>query len=272
LPHVRRVYRISNEIARADGIRDWLRRGWMRRLIADADLLPLVGAALAANPMFAVAMSQGRAVEVPSGVDLARVRELTHAPAPHPRLEAGIPVVLGIGRLRPQKNFGLLIEAAGLLRAHRPLRLAILGGGSESERASLQLQAERCGLGQDFLLAGETHNVFAWLSRSKVFVLPSRWEGSSVALLEAMASGTPVVASVLAGDARQVLDGGRFGRLVDGSCPRELATAIDQQLSDQVVRPGDRVLQYGEPWERYRQLIDGVLQRPPDSSSSPGRI
>jgi glycosyltransferase involved in cell wall biosynthesis len=258
LPHVQRIYRISNEVERGAGARSWVRRRWMRLLIDDAARLPLVGAALASHPLFAPALQRGIAVQMASGVDVARARQMAHEPAPHRWLDEDVPVVLGIGRLRRQKNFGLLIEGVARLRQRRRVRLVIVGGGSGRERAVLTEHAARVGLGEDFLLAGETHNVFSWLSRAGVFVLPSRWEGSSVALVEALAVGTPVVASVLAGDARQVLDEGLYGRLFDGVDPQALAEAIDLQLSGHVIRPGDRALRYGEPWEAYRGLIEEV--------------
>ncbi len=258
LPHVQRIYRISNEVARHEGLFGWLRTSWIRRLIQDADGLPLVGAALAANPLFASTLQRGVAVQMASGVDIAYARQLAEAPSPHAWFQEDVPVVLGIGRLRPQKNFGLLIEAAALLRRTRRCRLVIIGGGSEGERVALAKQAAHAGLGDDFLLAGETQNVFCWLARAQVFVLPSRWEGSSVALIEAMSVGTPIVASMLAGDAAEVLENGRFGRLFDGASAPLLAEAIELQLSDQVVKPGDRALRYGEPWESYRSMFERV--------------
>jgi glycosyltransferase involved in cell wall biosynthesis len=92
-----------------------------------------------------------------------------------------------------------------------------------------------------------------------VFVLPSRWEGSSVALLEAMAVGVPVIASRLAGDAAQVLDEGRYGLLVGGDDRTELARAILVQLSGYAVRPGDRACAYGLPGAAYLDLIEAVM-------------
>jgi glycosyltransferase involved in cell wall biosynthesis len=258
---MRRIYRISNEVARGDGVRGALRTKWMHMLIADAARVPLVGAVLARNPLFAAAIASGHAVAIPSGVDIAHARAEAAAPAPHPWLEAGesVPVVLGIGRLRPQKNFGLLIDAVAQARRERPLRLAIVGGGSAGEAAELAARAAAAGLGADFLLAGETGNVFAWGARAGVFVLPSRWEGSSLALLEAMAVGTPVIASRLAGDAAEVLGDGAYGVLVSGEDAGELARAILTQLSDQAVRPGARAEAYALPAEAYAAMIEAAL-------------
>lgn len=259
LGHMRRIYRISNEVTRGDGLRGALRVHWMERLIADAARIAIVGASLRRAPMLARAIGRGHAVEIPSGVDVGQARALALAPSPHPWLEQDVPVVLGIGRLRPQKNFDLLIEAVGLARTDRRLRLVILGGGTDEEQDQLRQRAVQAGLGEDFLLAGESANVFAWAARAGVFVLPSRWEGSSVALLEAMAVGVPVIASRLAGDAAQVLEDGRHGLLVGGEDRNELARAILAQLSGNAVRPGDRACAYGLPGAAYLELIEAVM-------------
>ncbi|MBD3762552.1 glycosyltransferase [Rhizorhabdus sp.] len=255
----RTIYRISNAVTRGDGLRGALRMRWMERLVADAARIAIVGAALGDAPVLARALERGHAIEIPSGVDVDHALAAARAPAPHRWLGEAVPVILGIGRLRPQKNFGLLIDAVARARRERRLRLAIVGGGSEEERGALLRRAQAAGLGEDFLLAGETANVFAWAARSDVFVLPSRWEGSSLALLEAMAVGTPVIASRLAGDAPLVLGEGRYGLLVDGDDAGELAGAIQAQLSSAVVRPGNRAQDFALPADIYRGLIEDVL-------------
>ncbi|ATE63029.1 glycosyltransferase [Rhizorhabdus dicambivorans] len=254
-----RIYRISNAVTRGDGLRGALRMRWMERLVADAARIAIVGAALGRAPMLARSLETGHAVEIPSGVDVDHALAQARAPSPHRWFEEDVPVVLGIGRLRPQKNFELLIDAVAIARQGRRLRLAIVGGGSADERSSLLQRAEAAGLGEDFLLAGETGNVFAWAARAALFVLPSRWEGSSLALLEAMAVGKPVIASRLAGDAPLVLGEGRHGLLVGGERAEELAAAIHVQLSGAAVRPGDRARDYALPSAIYRGLIEDVL-------------
>lgn len=260
LGHIARIYCISNEVARDDGARSRLRLLWMRLLTLDAARIVVVGRALRRLPLFARAIASGLAAELPNGVDNALAARLREAPAPHPWMEQPVPVVVGIGRLRPQKNFDLLIEAAGRARRTRRLRLAIIGGGTANERARLSRLARLAGFGDDFLLAGETDNVFAWLGRAAVFALPSRWETSSLALLEALAAGAPVVASRLAGDAAQVLDEGRYGRLFHGHCPDALAQALLAQI-DTPVPPQDRALAYDLSLtnDLYAGLVDEVL-------------
>ncbi len=259
LGHIRRIYRISNEIARGDGVRGALRMRWMNMLIADATRIALVGAALGQSPIFAGGMANGHAVTFASGVDVDAALIAAQATSPHIWLGGAVPVILAIGRLRPQKNFELLIDAVAAARDRRRLRLVIVGGGTDDEAAGLAERAARAGLGEDFLLAGETANVFAWAARADAFVLPSRWEGSSLALLEAMAVGVPVIASRLAGDAPSVLDEGRYGLLVGGEDADELADAILDQLSDRAVRPGDRARDFALPAPAYLRLIEDVL-------------
>jgi len=259
LGHIARIYCISNEVARDDGLKSRTRLAWMSLLIRDAARTVVVGRALRRLPLFARAIAHGHAVELPNGVDNALAARLAHAPAPHAWLEDDVPVVMGIGRLRPQKNFDLLIDAVGRARATRRLRLAIIGGGAPEEQARLERLAQDSGLGGDFLLAGETDNVFAWLSRAAVFALPSRWETSSLALLEALAAGAPVVASRLAGDAAMVLDEGRYGLLFDGHADA-LAVALLAQTRAPI-RPGDRALAYDLTLtnDAYARLIAEVL-------------
>ena len=260
LRHIARIYCISNEVARDDGLKSRARLAWMKLLTLDAAKIVVVGRALRRLPLFAEAIESGRAVELPNGVDNALAARLAKVPAPHAWLEEPVPVVVGIGRLRPQKNFDLLIEAVGRARKTQRLRLAIIGGGAASEQERLRGLARAAGLGDDFLLAGETDNVFAWLSRAAVFALPSRWETSSLALLEALAAGSPCVASRLAGDAAQVLDEGRYGLLFDGQDPDALAQALVAQAGAPV-RPGDRARAYDLNLtnEAYARLVAQVL-------------
>jgi len=267
LDHIKRIYSISNEVVRDDGWRSVVRQRWMEMLMRDGAKTILVGVALGRIGIFARALAAGTAVEIPNGVDVDRALAMAAAPVPHRWLEEDVPVVLGIGRLRPQKNFDLLIAGVGRARQQRRLRLAIIGGGATAEAERLQGLAQAAGLGDDFLLAGETDNVFAWLSRSAVFALSSRWETSSLVLLEALATGTPVIASRLAGDAAKVLDEGRYGLLCDGVDPESLATALLAQVGAHPARPGDRARLYGETSAAYARVIDDVLATLPGTSA-----
>lgn len=237
---LRKVFTVSNEIERGDW-RDVFRRQAARGVARDADRLVFVGKTLADNPIFAPAWAQGRAEFNPNAVDLDRARSRLGAPPPHPWLEPGQPpVVLAIGRLNRQKNLDGLIRAMALVEAPVPPRLIVLGGGPQAFRQQLQALAARLGIADRVLLPGETDDVYAWLAHAALLALPSRWEGSSTALLEALAAGTPVVASRQAGDAVHVLGDGAYGVLVEAGDDADIARGIVHQLSGQVVRPGSR--------------------------------
>jgi glycosyltransferase involved in cell wall biosynthesis len=256
-----RIYRISNAVARGDGLRGRWRARWVETLVRDAARIAMVGSALGTAPVLARALAAGRAVAIANGVDIDRATHMAQAPSPHPWFSEEVPVVLAIGRLTRQKNFDLLIDAAALARRQSRLRLVILGGGTVEERKRLATRGDAAGLDEDFLLAGETDNVFAWLARAAVFALPSRWEGSSRALLEALAVGTPVVASAVAGDAVEVLGGGRYGRLFDGISAVALADAVLAQLSAAAIQPGDRAQTYAIGSAAYLVLFEEELGR-----------
>jgi glycosyltransferase involved in cell wall biosynthesis len=241
----RTAYRISNAVDRpGGGLRTRIRRAWHARLARDADLLLLVGQSLKDRPPYAAAMASGRAVVIPNGIDVDRARRLAREPAPHPWLaDKALPVVMAVGRIHPQKNLPMLLDAAALAMAARPFRLVLVGRGPDQGVAALKAQAKGLGIAGQVLFAGEQANVFAWLKRADLFALVSRWEGSSNALLEAMAVGTPVLASRQAGDASVVLGDGRFGLLVDGDSEAAIAHGILRQL-DRPVKPGKRAEDY----------------------------
>ncbi len=164
-------------------------------------------------------------VTVPNPIDLAAVTRGAQAtPEPAWKDADGRPLLLACGKLKPQKDFATLIRATALLSRRRPVRLAILGEGEERRRL-LDL-ARELGLGEHLRMPGFVANPFAWMARASVFVLSSRFEGSSNVLLEALACGCPVVATDCPSGPRELLAGGRYGRLVPVGDAEALAAAI----------------------------------------------
>jgi len=136
---------------------------------------------------------------------------------------------LAIGRLTEQKDFFTLISAFAQLRQHRVLRLIILGDGEL--RAGLADHMAELGLSDDDVkLPGFVSNPFAWLARCSLFVLSSRWEGLPGALIEAMACGAPVVSTNCLSGPDEILEGGRWGRLVPVGDVAALAQAMADTL------------------------------------------
>ncbi len=142
----------------------------------------------------------------------------------------GPPVVLGVGKLKPQKRFDVLLEAFARARARRPLRLVILGEGPL--RRSLGRRAAELGVAGDVAWPGFVANPFAWMARSGVFALSSAWEGLPTALIEALACGCPVVATDCPSGPAEILAPGGLGSLVPVGDAVALAGAIEAALDD----------------------------------------
>ena len=150
-------------------------------------------------------------------------------PAPHPWLaDGGAPVLLAVGRLQPEKDYPTLLRAFARLRKARPARLLILGEGPL--RAELQALAEALGIGADLAMPGFCANPLAAMSRAAAFVLSSRTEGFPNVLAEALACGCPVVSTDCPSGPREILDGGRYGRLVPVADADALAAALAATL------------------------------------------
>lgn len=263
-----RILRISNalEQAREDGPRaGWKRRLKFRWLTGQADRLVLVSPSLERDPLLRPLIASGKALVIPNGVDIERVRRGAREPPQHPWLkERHLPLVLAVGRHARQKNFPLLLEAFARARRQVPMRLLFLGEDQGQAVAELRDLARRRGVGSDVTFEPPTANPFSVLAAADVFVLPSLWEGSSNVLLEAIACGTPVVASRMAGNAAEVLDGGRYGLLFDPADADELASAILRQVSPDAVKPGERAQRYSKAatLRRYLQLFRESLPQP----------
>jgi glycosyltransferase involved in cell wall biosynthesis len=148
--------------------------------------------------------------------------------------DATVPVVVAAGKLKPQKDFATLLEAFARVRTQVPVRLVILGEGDE--RAALEQRAARLGIGEDIDMPGYVENPYNYFRRAAVFVLSSAWEGLPNVLIEAMACGCPVVATDCPSGPREILAGGRVGRLVPVADAGRMADAIRQTLAAPVPR------------------------------------
>ena len=139
------------------------------------------------------------------------------------------PLVLAVGRLDRQKGFDVLLRAVATVRAGGvPVRLLILGEGPE--RPALERLAQELALGAALMMPGFQPAPFA--VPAEVFVLPSRFEGFGLALVEAMAAGLPVIASDCPAGPAEILRQGQDGVLVPVEDDRALASALVNLLAD----------------------------------------
>ncbi|NLO89188.1 MAG: glycosyltransferase, partial [Clostridia bacterium] len=143
----------------------------------------------------------------------------------HPWFKPGQPpVILSAGRLTAAKDFPTLIHAFARVRAERLARLMILGEGEE--RPNLESLVRELGLESDVSMPEFVENPYAYMARAAVFVLSSAWEGFGNVLVEAMAVGTPVVSTDCPSGPAEILEGGKWGKLVPVGDVEKLAKAL----------------------------------------------
>ena len=269
-----KVLRISNDLAHGSpsvAVR-WWRELKFRMISGLADRLVLVSRAHGDHPLLARHVASGKALVIPNGVDVEAVRAASGVPCPHPWTgDDTIPTVLAVGRHVRQKNFDTLLRAFAAARARRPMRLLFLGGGNKAETARLASLACELEIRDAIDFVMPTANPFPYMAAAHVLALPSLWEGSSNVLLEAMACGTPVIASRTAGDAAHVLEEGRYGLLVDPHDVEGLSAALVRQTGRDPVRPGMRASSFGRghALRHYVGLFDRLLAAKSNSRLQP---
>lgn len=142
-----------------------------------------------------------------------RIAEAAAAPLEHPWFaDPRRPVVLGVGRLAPQKNFGLLVDAFAALPAELGARLVLLGAGPL--QAELQRRIAGHGLAERATILPPDPNPWRYMARARVMALSSDFEGFANVVVEALASGCPVVSTACPYGPSEILEDGKWGRLV----------------------------------------------------------
>ncbi|NPV76047.1 MAG: glycosyltransferase [Anaerolineae bacterium] len=148
------------------------------------------------------------------------------------------PLIISVGRLSPPKGYDTLIEAFSQVYPRYPDAALVIVGDGEL-RSSLEETIARFNLQNSVYLIGERSDVMRILPAADIYVSSSHWEGMSVAILEAMAAGLPVIATRV-GDAQWVLTD-QTGVLVEPRIPQDISQAIVKLLDDKPLR-----LQYGQ--------------------------
>jgi glycosyltransferase involved in cell wall biosynthesis len=168
-------------------------------------------------------------VRIPNGVDTDRFTPATAEAKQMARATLGLPahapVALYTGRLEPEKRIDLLLAAWPAVRqAHPQARLLIVGGGPQEEHL-------RSSAGEGVYWLGPVADVLPFLQAADLFVLPSSTEGLSNALLEAMATGLPPLATAVGG-APDLIISGENGLLVPADDGPALEEALLSLLAD----------------------------------------
>jgi exopolysaccharide biosynthesis WecB/TagA/CpsF family protein len=244
--------------------------GWRYRVV------PLLYRLLAPWADEIVAVSRGVADDLAAATGVPRAHmSVIHNPVaaelardaptpPHAWLaDRAVPVFLFAGRLVRQKDPMLLLQAFALRLRTGAARLIVLGDGpllADMRRACADL-----GLDQDVHFAGFVADPRAWMAHAAALVLSSRYEGFGNVIVEAMACGTPVIATDCPHGPGEILAGGRFGWLVPVGDAAALAAAMADDARASF--PATRLMQRAQEFSiaacvaRHEALFARVLRR-----------
>ena len=231
-----------------------------RRFYPEADRIVAVSDGVADDLAQVIAVPRSRITTIYNPISRPEILRQAQARLDHAWFAPGAPrVILGIGKLKPQKDFACLIRAFAHVRAIRPVRLLVLGEGPQ--RNALLSLARALKVEKDIALPGFVANPFAYLDRAAVFVLSSAWEGLPTVLIEALACGCPVVSTDCPSGPAEILDGGKYGRLVpmgdDTALAEAIVASLDHPLPPERLRDRARLFSVDHAVERYLNVLLG---------------
>lgn len=259
------VFRIGTNVLEKLRRGSILSRPWKRRRLAalyrQADAL--IGISAGGSAALRRLMGDHRRPPVHTiwnPVDLEAVRALAREPPSHPWLAPGRgPVIVSVGRLVAAKHYQTLVRAFQILRGEIDCHLIIIGEGGH--RARLTRLAARLGVEEWLDLPGFVANPFPFMARADLFAVSSVFEGANNALMEALALGVPCVSTDCPSGPREILDNGRYGRLVPVRSPAALADAMLRTLGSRpdpaVVRQGAERFDLDTNVQAYLDVLGG---------------
>lgn len=280
--------RMKNRVAQTDAeIEGEDRLEGEQQVIRDADRIIAATPAEQAQLEFLYGVTHQKMTIIPPGVDTSRFYPI---PSDEARAVVGVPanerMLLYVGRIEPLKGVDTLVEAIARMRqtgvlCQSPHYLAIIGGDPDAdpefmtaEMARLQQLSRNLGLGDLVVFLGKRSqdSLPDYYSAAEVVVVPSHYESFGMVALEAMACGTPVVASQVGGLAFLVQDGVTGFHVPDGD-PEALCDRLSRLIMDAPLRKkmGEQAADYarGYGWNKiaprilalYRETIRGVRRR-----------
>ena len=207
-----------------------LATAWLQRVCfprADALISNSHAAASELNARFRI--SPQKITTIHNALDIGRISALAQEPLPH-RARPGIPLIVSVGSLTKRKDMATLIRAFALVRQQKEADLAIVGKGGEEK--NIKGLVSDLGLSACVRLPGFDVNPYRWIEAASVVVSASTAEGFPNVVAEALALDRSIVATDCPGDTAEVLQHGKWGRLVPVGDAARMAAAILAALHD----------------------------------------
>lgn len=203
-------------------------RAIYRLLYRRADVVICQSDAMVAD-MAQLGVPRGKLIRIYNPVAVEQVNALAREPLIAPW--DGDPRLVSVGRLSHQKGYDILLEAMVAVRARHPgVTLRIFGDGYE--RIALEQTVSRLGLHHAVTFCGFASNPYPDVSAADVFVSSSRYEGFSNAIVEALACGTPVVATDCPSANREVIEPANGWLATPTDDAAALASTINRALDE----------------------------------------
>lgn len=140
------------------------------------------------------------------------------------------PYILGLGRIVPQKNFSLLVQAYDYAIKNFGIQQDLVLVGDGNDRATVENEVTRLGLNDRVHFKGSQTNPFPWYQQADLYVLSSKHEGLGMVLIESLACGTKVVSTDSHGGVRQIMNG-ELEPFLAKETPDSLGTTINEALN-----------------------------------------
>lgn len=257
-------------------LKTWIKPFLIRYSYPLADGVVAVSRGVAQNISCITGMPLSQIHVIPNPISAPSKLESNSTKIPHPWFEPGQPpVILGAGRLVKDKDFATLIRAFAIVQQQHQCRLMILGDGEQ--RPELEALIQQLGISSCVALPGFVEDPYPYMASASVFVLSSVIEAFGNVLIEAMAVGTPVVSTNCESGPTEILEAGKYGKLVAIADPNQLAEGILATLHyppnfeelkqranafsiEQIVNQYIQVLKVSVEHNAMKQLVDYIQQ------------
>lgn len=218
--------------ASADGWKDHFILRLASLVYPYADCIVAVSHGVRNDLLNITSLPDDKVVVIHNPIDVKSVRKQATESVDHKWLsDPSVPVVMSAGRHVPQKGFDTLLHAFSRL-TNSNIRLVLLGEGDETE--FLHQLANELGIEERVDFPGFVDNPFKYIANANLFVLSSWYEGFGNVLIEAMATGCPVVSTDCPSGPNEILEGGTYGPLVPVKNPVALTRAMENTLQNPI--------------------------------------
>lgn len=225
---------LSKVLKARHGVRSFIQRCGVKVLYRYANYITTVSAGVKDDLIKNFGVTADKVITIHNPIDLEQISRLSSEEVDHPWFLNKTPLIITVGQLIPEKGHVYLLKAFVRVRRVIPCKLVILGKGTEKEY--LEELAKALGVWDDVAFLGFQKNPFKYVARANVFVLSSFFEGFPNSLVEAMACGTPVIATRCSSGPEEIITDNLNGILVPVADEKTLADAILEILKDNELR------------------------------------